>query len=125
MLAIATLLMLAQQAMVYLCSMALPVAAPEAARELGIDVALVGVYVAISNLTATVFSTLGGGLIPRLGPVRISQICLVIIGTGVLLVTSGHLPFMALGAIAAGIGAAPSVPASSRFWRMRRPASRR
>jgi len=114
-LAIATLLMLAQQAMVYLGSLALPVAAPEAARELGVDVALVGFYVAISNLTATVFSTLGGGLIPRLGPVRISQICLVIIGAGVLLVTSGYLPLMALGAIAAGIGAAPSVPASSQI----------
>lgn len=114
-LAIATLLMLAQQAMVYLGTSSVPVAAPEIARELGLDVALVGIYVATSNLTGTIFSTLGGGIIPRLGPVRVSQICLLITGAGVTLVTTGLPPLMLVGAIAAGIGAAPSVPASSQI----------
>ena len=107
--------MLVQQAFAYMAGLIMPVSAPVVARELGLNPALVGAFTGIA-FTAGMCSQLAcGPFIQRYGPLRISQVCLLAMAAGLLVITSGWLPLIALAAMAIGLSAAPSTPASSEI----------
>lgn len=113
-LAIATVAMLVQQAFSYVCQMTLPILADRIAEDFGISRAWLGLYLFIQNIAAIVAAMSCGGFILRYGALRISQLCLVLMGSSLLVVASGLLWLYPLGAILLGM-AAVSTPASSHI----------
>ena len=113
-LAIATVSMLLQQAFSYVCQIALPILADRIAEDFGISRAWLGLYLFIQNLTAIVAAMGCGGFILRLGAWRVSQICLMLMGTSLIVIAGGVLWMYPLGAVLLGAGAI-STPASSHI----------
>lgn len=114
-LALVTGVMLVQQGLVYLATLAVPVAAPRIAESLALDPALLGAYMAMLNGIAILSASYGSGFIPRLGALRVSQIGLVLAGGGLALAATGEVWLIALCALLIGAGTAPSTPASSHL----------
>jgi MFS family permease len=114
-LAIAVVAMLVQQAFAYMAGLIMPVSAPVVARELGLNPALVGAFTGIAFTAGMCAQVSCGPFIQRHGPLRISQICLVAMAAGLLVITSGALPLIAAPAVIIGLSAAPSTPASSQI----------
>lgn len=114
-LALVTGVMLVQQGLVYLATLAVPVAAPRIAESLALDPALLGGYMAMLNGIAILSASYGSGFIPRLGALRVSQISLVLAGGGLALAATGEVWLIALCALLIGSGTAPSTPASSHL----------
>ena len=112
--AVATVAMLVQQAFSYVCQMVMPILADRIAEDLGISPAWLGLYLFIQNVTAIVAAIGCGGFILRYGPVRVSQIALLLMGSSLLVVASGQLWLYALGAVLLG-AASVSTPASSHI----------
>ncbi len=113
-LTIATVSMLLQQAFSYVCQIALPILADRIAEDFGISRAWLGLYLFIQNVTAIVAAMGCGGFIIRLGAWRVSQICLILMGTSLIVIAGGVLWLYPLGAILLGAGAV-STPASSHI----------
>ena len=113
-LTIATVAMLFQQAFSYVCQIALPILADRIAEDFGISRAWLGLYLFIQNVTAIVAAMGCGGFIVKLGAWRVSQICLLLMGTSLIVVAGGVLWLYPLGAILLGAGAV-STPASSHI----------
>lgn len=113
-LTIATVAMLLQQAFSYVCQIALPILADRIAEDFGISRAWLGLYLFIQNITAIVAALGCGGFIIRLGAWRVSQICLTLMGTSLLVIASGQLWMYPVGAVLLGAGAI-STPASSHI----------
>lgn len=112
---LAVVSMLVQQAFAYMSGLVMPVAAPAAARDLHVDPALIGVFTGLVFF-ASMFSHVScGAFIQRHGALRISQISLCAMAAGLLIVSTGILPLIALGALIIGMGTAPSTPASSQI----------
>ena len=88
-LTIATVAMLLQQAFSYVCQIALPILADRIAEDFGISRAWLGLYLFIQNITAIIAAMACGGFIIRLGAWRVSQICLFLMGTSLLVIASG------------------------------------
>ncbi|SEN94905.1 Cyanate permease [Rhodospirillales bacterium URHD0017] len=113
--------MLAIQAMISLCVLALGVMMPAVAKDLAIDPKLVGIFTAIIYAVAAVLALFAAGPIVRLGAVRICQMALLMAAIG--------LAFNALALVAATviavmfIGAAqgPINPASAHVLAQRVP----
>lgn len=112
--AIATIAMLLQQAFSYVCQMVMPVLADSLAEQLGISRAWLGLYLFIQNLMAILAAVGCGGFILRYGPLRISQMALVLMATSLLLISTGWLWLYPLAAILLGASAV-STPASSHI----------
>lgn len=112
---IAVAAMLVQQALAYMSGLIMPVAAPAVAADLQINPALVGVFTGCVFFAGMFSQVSCGGFIVRYGALRMSQICLCLMATGLLAITSGLLPVIALAAMVIGIGSAPSTPASSQI----------
>ena len=113
-LTIATVAMLLQQAFSYVCQIALPILADRIAEDFGISRAWLGLYLFIQNITAIIAAMGCGGFIIRLGAWRVSQICLTLMGTSLLVIASGQLWMYPVGAVLLGAGAI-STPASSHI----------
>jgi MFS family permease len=113
-LTIATVSMLLQQAFSYVCQIALPILADRIADDFGISRAWLGLYLFIQNITAIVAAMGCGGFIIRLGAWRVSQICLMLMGTSLIVIAGGVLWLYPLGAVLLGAGAI-STPASSHI----------
>lgn len=109
----ALIVTLAIQALVSMASLTLPVIAPEAAQATGHSAGLAGVFIGIVYAGAMVSSLLSGDLIERLGPIRLSQICLLLSAAGLVLAAQGGLWQIGLGAVLLGFGYGPVTPASS------------
>ena len=113
--------MLAIQAMISLCVLALGVMMPAVAKDLAIDPKLVGIFTAIIYAVAAVLALFAAGPIVRLGAVRVCQFALLMAAIG--------LAFNALALVAATviavmfIGAAqgPINPASAHVLAQRVP----
>jgi MFS family permease len=103
------------QAMVAMALLTLPVMAPVAAKDLGVSPALVGFYVSITYAGAMFASLTSGTTVSRFGPIRVSQLGLLLCALGLLLCASPWLPFVALGALLIGLGYGPITPASSQI----------
>ena len=103
------------QAMVSMALLTLPVMAPVAAKDLAVSPALVGVYIAITYAGAMFSSLTSGTSVTRFGPIRISQLGLVLCALGLCLCALPWLPATGLGALLIGLGYGPITPASSQI----------
>jgi len=107
--------MLLQQALAYMSTLILPVAAPLMAVALGLDVALVGAYTAVMYVASMLSALSCGGFITRFGGLRVSQVSLLLMGLGLLLAVPGTPWALILSALLIGTGAAVSTPSSSEI----------
>ncbi len=100
----------------------LPVMAPVAAKDLAVSPALVGVYVAITYAGAMFSSLTSGTSVTRFGPIRVSQLGLILCAIGLCLCAVPCLPATGLGAFLIGLGYGPITPASSQILTRTTPA---
>ena len=101
------------QAVVSWAMLTVPVFGPIAARELGLDLAYLGFFAGLAYVGSMTGALLGGGLVPRLGAIRLSQLGMAICALALAAVIPGHLWIFALAALFMGIGYGPTTPASS------------
>ncbi len=113
-LALATSSMLLQQALAYVCQIVMPFLADRIAEEFGISRAWLGLYLFIQNIAAIAAAMGCGALIVKLGPLRISQYCLVFMGGSLFVIATGVLWLYPVAAILLG-AASVSTPASSHI----------
>lgn len=106
---------LAIQALVSMATLTVPVLAPAAAVATGYPAKLAGVFVGVVYAGAMIASLSSGSLIDRLGPLRVSQLCLLFCAAGLLLAATGMLGLMGLGALVMGLGYGPVTPSSSHL----------
>ena len=112
--AAATVAMLVQQAFSYVCQIALPILADQIAEDFGISRAWLGFYLFLQNVAAIIAAVGCGGFILRYGPLRVSQVALLLMGSSLLVTASGLLWLFPLGALLLG-AASVSTPASSHI----------
>jgi len=112
---LAVVAMLFQQALAYMSSLVMPVAAPAVAADLNLNPALVGVFTGIVFTGSMISQVSCGGFIIRFGPLRMSQVSLVISGSALIAIMSGVPAIFAVAAFVMGLGTAPSTPASSQI----------
>ena len=113
---------LAVQAMVTMATLTVPVFAPEAAGDIGLDAANIGIYASLIYSGAMTASLLSGGAVPRFGPIRMSQAGLAISIAALALTTTAWWPLLALAGFLLGIGLGPATPASSHILTRHTPA---
>lgn len=107
--------MTVQQACATMGRSTVPLIAPAIVADLGVDPALVGVYVAIGAV-AGFLTTMGcGGLIVRFGALRMTQVGMLALAIGLSLPATGWLALFAMGAFVGGLGQAISTPSSSHL----------
>ena len=90
-----------------------PVFAVVAAADFGVDPVTVGAFATLLFLSAMISTVVVGDWVNRLGPIRVSQLCLAMNGLGIALTASGSLALAGLGAVVVGLGYGPMTPASS------------
>ena len=106
---------LAIQALVSMAAVTIPVLAPAAAGDFGVPLAWLGIYTAIFYGGGMASSLICGDLIRRYGPIRFSQVCLVLCGAGLIMTAAGSAPLMIPAAFLIGIGYGTVTPASSHI----------
>jgi MFS family permease len=109
---------LAIQVFTSLAATAPAVLAPELADEMGFTSKLIGVFVGLVYVGAMLASLASPGFIERYGAIRVSQICVLMCGAGIVMV--GLLPasgagLLVVAAILIGLGYGPITPASSQI----------
>ncbi|MHA1113151.1 MAG: MFS transporter [Alphaproteobacteria bacterium] len=87
-----------------------PIAAPEAVGELGIEPASVGLYTSLLYGVATLTALTCPGLIARHGAIRVAQICFLFCAAGLVIGAGGFLSLVILSAVVIGIGYGPPGP---------------
>jgi MFS family permease len=110
--------------MVAMALLTLPVMAPVAAQALSVSPAMVGFYVSITYLGAMFASLTSGNTVSRFGPIRVSQLGLLLCALGLCLCATPWLPVIAIGALLIGLGYGPITPASSQILARTTPADR-
>ena len=110
------------QALVTMALLTLPVMAPVVAKANGISPTLVGVYVSLSYIGAILASLMAGASVLRFGPIRVSQLGLLICAVGLALCAVPWWPVMVVGAVCVGLGYGPMTPASSHLLARSTPA---
>lgn len=93
----------------------LPVVAPVVAKAIGVSTTYAGIYVGVVYLAAMFSSVLGGAAVKRWGAIRLSQVCLMLTATGLVLCAIPHPLSIAIGALFIGAGYGPVTPASSHL----------
>jgi len=106
---------LAIQVLAAMAALTVPVLAPEVARTTGMPASLVGLFMALVYAGAMASTLASGNLLVRFGAIRVSQVCLVLCGCGLLLVADGSLWSMVVSAVLIGLGYGPVTPASSHI----------
>jgi MFS family permease len=91
------------------------VAAPALLARLGVGAVAIGLYVAAVYGVAMLSSQFGAALVKRWGPIRTSQVALVLAAAGVALLGVPHLGAALAGAMLLGAGYGPITPASSEI----------
>ncbi len=94
---------------------AIPVLAPEVARDAQLPVAFVGWYTAAVWLSQIFLSTSSGSLIPRFGAWRLTQACLVCCAAGLCCAATGTAWGVAACALLMGLGHGLEGPAASQL----------
>ena len=113
------------QALATLAVFVLPVLAPFATRDLGVDAHLIGWQVALVYAFASAGAGLSGGLLARWGPARLTQVALGGVAAGCVLIALGGLPGVALGSALIGAGYGQTNPAAAQLLsRLATPARR-
>jgi nitrate/nitrite transporter NarK len=107
--------MTVQQTFATLGRSTVPLIAAAIVADLGLDPALVGIYVGIGAIAGFLTTMTCGGLIVRYGSMRMTQVGMLALAVGLALPASGVLPLFALGAFISGLGQAISTPSSSHL----------
>ena len=87
--------------------------APAAAPALGLSPAAVGYFVTVVYVGSMIGTATAGGWSARFGPIRVSQIGLLLCLVGLGAASSGLVWAVILGALFLGLGYGPATPASS------------
>ena len=106
---------LAVQSLVSMAAVTVPVFALTASADIGISATYIGIYVGLIYAASTVSSLLFGGIIIKYGALRVSQLCLILSGIGLSLVTAEYIPVLVISALTMGMGYGPTTPASSHI----------
>ena len=107
--------MFVMQTLMAMAGLTAPVFAVPLAADLGISAGFVGLYMSVVFVVAMFSGVLGGGVVVRLGAIRVSQICLVCAGIALALMTSGAVLAVLLAAMLIGFSYGPPTPASSHI----------
>ena len=107
--------MFLQQTFVSIGKVLPAVVAPVIIADLHFDPALVGIYFGLTSFFALIAQMSCGSFIIRYGPLRMSQVALVMLAFGTLCMSEGAMPMFLLSAIIGGSGAAISTPTSSQL----------
>lgn len=113
---------LAVQAMVTMATLTVPVFAPEAAGDIGLDAANIGIFASLVYSGAMTASLLSGGIVPRYGPIRMSQAGLLISIAALALISTAWWPVLAVAGFLLGVGLGPATPGSSHILARHTPA---
>ena len=119
--AIALAITLAIQIFIAVAATAISVLAPEIGRDLGIAPKLVGAFVGIVYAGSMAASLASGMFIEHHGPIRVSQVCVLLCAAGLLMMAAGTafagttLVALALAPVIIGLGYGPITPASSEL----------
>mgnify|MGYP001208973789 FL=1 len=81
-----------------------PILAPVAQGDVGVSAASVGLIIALIYLSSVPSALLSGLLISRLGAIRVSQLCVLCASFGVVLMSTGDVFIIVLGALVVGLG---------------------
>jgi predicted MFS family arabinose efflux permease len=119
--AVSVVLTLAIQSMVSMAVFTPPVLAPVAALDIGLAASSAGISTALIYGAAAVAAPASGSFIARLGPMRTSQLCLLLVAVGISCMALAHPFAAALGAILIGFGYGPVTPSSSTILNERTP----
>ena len=101
-------LTLFSQAAIVLASLALPVLAPAAAADIGVSASAIGYFSSFIYLGAISSSLISVGFINRFGGIRMLQASLGLAALGVVIVASGHISLIIIGAILIGFSYGPA-----------------
>jgi len=118
---LSTAITLAVQALASLVVFTPPVLAPVAEAEVGMAASAVGIATALIYVSSTLGALLSGGAIGRLGPMRMSQMSLVLAAAGIALMASANVALVAAGALVIGLGYGTVTPSSSAILAERVP----
>lgn len=110
------------QSTISMVAVTVPVLAPSAAPDLGVSAMSVGWFVSLMYVSGMISSLWSGDFIFRYGALRVSQVCLILSGLGLLLTAFSSLPAMIFSALVIGFGYGPVTPASSHILARRTPA---
>lgn len=119
----ALIAMLAVQILTSMSGTTGSVLAPVAAPDLGVQTYLVGVYVGIIYGVGAFSSGVCSGFIARFGAIRVSQVCMLLCGSGLILGALGQVWSAVVGAVLIGIAYGPSPVASSHILARLTPSS--
>lgn len=108
-------LMLAQQALVTMSSLTLPVMAPVVIKALELNPGLLGGYTSAMFGVGMLSTLLTGSLLARYGGIRVSQVCLLLAGVSLAVAAWGHIGGLVLATIFMGAANGPPTPASSHL----------
>jgi len=101
------------QIAVALAALTVPAIAPVVARDLGVPTSMVGSYVSAVYIGASTAALIGGGLVLRMGAIRLSQLGLIACAGALALVLTPSVAVVAIAAVLLGLGYGPITPASS------------
>ena len=90
-----------------------PVLAPAAQPEIGVSASAVGIATALIYLSATFGALISSRAIARYGPMRVSQLSLVLAASGIALMATANIALVALGAMVIGLGYGQVTPSST------------
>ncbi|MBI2736437.1 MAG: MFS transporter [Rhodospirillales bacterium] len=113
--------MLAIQAMISVCVLALGVMMPAVAKDLAIDPKLVGIFTAIIYVVAAVLALVAAGPIVRLGAVRVCQFALLMAAIGLAFNALALVAATVIAVIFIGAAQGPINPASAHVLAQRVP----
>ncbi len=102
-----------------------PILAPIAQGDVGVNAASVGLVIALIYLSSVPSALFSGLLINRLGAIRVSQLCVFCASLGVVLMSTGNVLLIVLGALIVGLGYGAVTPSSSTVLAEQAPANMR
>ncbi|MFN3743139.1 MAG: MFS transporter [Hyphomicrobiaceae bacterium] len=114
---------MAMQTLATMAAYSVPALAPMVARDIGVDGALIGMFVSVVYGVGIVSSLLAAGFIARFGAVRAAQFVLVCALGLVVVCAQGTAASVALGALVLGIGYGLTAPVSTHLLVPRTPPS--
>lgn len=112
---------MAMQTLATMAAYSVPALAPMVARDIGVDGALIGMFVSVVYGVGIVSSLLAAGFIARYGAVRAAQFVLVCALALVIICAQGTAAAVALGAFALGIAYGLTAPVSTHLLVPRTP----
>lgn len=114
---------MAMQTLATMAAYSIPALAPMVARDIGVDGALIGMFVSVVYGVGIISSLLAAGFIARFGAVRAAQFVLVCALGLVVVCAQGTAASVALGALILGIAYGLTAPVSTHLLVPRTPPS--